>query len=86
MADRPHKNTEETPLFQGMDEQEQVYASQQVGADDTASGVDVVPTTAGSFLPADSGPGVSAETSPVVGSAALADETETNDANDRRTS
>lgn len=86
MADRPHTNTDETPLFHDMDEQEQVYAPQQVAPDDSASGVDVVPVTAGSFQPADSAPGVSAETAPVVGAAALAEETQTKDADDRRTS
>lgn len=65
------------PLFQNADDQEEKYAPQQLPQNDNApSGVAVVPTTAGAFNAADVAPGGSTVTGPVIGAAALADETE----------
>ena len=56
MTDRSRANTDETPLFQDMDEQEQVLS------DNAASGVDVVPVTGGAFQAAEVAPGSSTTT------------------------
>jgi hypothetical protein len=67
------------PLFQDADEQEATYAPQQLSPDDAASESVVAPATAGAFVAGDAAPGVSNEAAPVVGAAALAEETEDDD-------
>ncbi len=74
----------DTPLFQNADEQEEIYAPQQLPQHDhSTTGVAVVPTTAGAFNPADVAPGTATETSPVIGAAALAEETEKDNQEER---
>ncbi len=65
------------PLFREADEQEAKFAPQQLPRDDDDARGAIAPTTAGAFLPADAAPGpATTPTAPVVGAAALAQETQ----------
>lgn len=74
----------DAPLFQDADEQEAIYAPQQVSPDgDAGSDATVVAATAGAFVAGDAAPGIGNEVAPVVGAAVLAEETKDDDATDQ---